>query len=92
MDYPIALFYEGRAIVSENVLENAGGMEANIELVERSWQTKEECVQDVVAKCTCVATLPAPLSLDPLILTSKHYKHQPYTCHAHLGLALNILP
>ena len=39
-----------------------------------------------------VATLPAPLSLDPLILTSKHYKHQPYTCHAHLGSALNLLP
>ena len=39
-----------------------------------------------------VATLPAPLSLDPLILTSKHYKHQPYTCHTHLGSALNFLP
>ena len=49
---PIALFCEGRAAESENVLENAGGMEANIELAERSWQTKEECVQDVVAKCT----------------------------------------
>ena len=39
-----------------------------------------------------VATLPAPLSLDPLIVTSKHYKHQPYTCHAHLGSTLNLLP
>ena len=39
-----------------------------------------------------VATLPALLSLDPLILTSKHYKHQPYTCHTHLGSALNLLP
>ena len=39
-----------------------------------------------------VATLLASLSLDPLILTSKHYKHQSYTCHAHLGSALNLLP
>ena len=39
-----------------------------------------------------VAILLAPLSLDPLILTSKHYKHQPYTCHTHLGSALNLLP
>ena len=39
-----------------------------------------------------LATLPAPLSLDPLILTSKHHEHQPYTCHAHVGSALNLLP
>ena len=47
--------------------------------------------EDVVNKVH-VASLPVPLSLDPLILTSKHHKHQPYTCHAHLGLALNLLP
>ena len=39
-----------------------------------------------------VATLLGPLSLDPLILTSKHYEHRPYIYHAHLGLALNLLP
>ena len=45
-----------------------------------------------LVSASTVATLLSPLSLNHLFLTTKHHEHQPYTCHAHLGSVLNLLP
>ena len=84
----------GRGGVSETVVGTETGVSRIVIRTEAGIGTSSGCalLASLVRASDLVTTLPVPLSLDPLILTSKHHEHQPYTCHAHLGSALNLLP